>query len=64
MDDMGLSHNVESQVLYSSFKSMTQSWARCVHNHAYELRNVLSRKRRVQIDVHSASASMLASTSA
>jgi hypothetical protein len=62
MDHMGLSHNVKSQVLYSSFRSMTQSWARCVHNHAYELRKVLSQKRSVQIDVHFAS--MLASTSA
>jgi hypothetical protein len=62
MDQMGLSHNVESQVLYASVKSMTQSWARCVHNHAYELRKVLSLKRSVQIDIHSAS--MLASTSA
>lgn len=62
MDHMGLSHNVESQVLYASFKSMTQSWARCVHNHAYELRKVLSLKRSVQIDIHSAS--MLASISA
>jgi hypothetical protein len=41
---------------------MTQFWARCVHNHAFELRKVLSLKRGVQIDVHSAS--MLASTSA
>jgi hypothetical protein len=63
MDHMRLSHNVESQVLYASFKSMTQSWS-CVHNRAYELRRALSRKRSVQIDVHSASTFMLASTSA